>query len=60
LLSDCLITTQRFPEAVKLLEILAKADPSMQSQYETLKSQTESSKRALALSKQRQAPPKQV
>ena len=28
LLSDCLIATKRFPEAVKLLQILSTSDPS--------------------------------
>ena len=45
LLSDCLIATQRFPEAVKLLQILSRCDPSnatLASQYEMLRQQTES------------------
>lgn len=38
LLSDCLIATQRFNEASKLLEVLQKRDPenTSSSQYQTL------------------------
>ena len=31
ILSDCLIATQRFPEAVKILNILCKSDPTNQT-----------------------------
>ena len=40
ILSDCLIATEKFSEAVKVLEILINSDPSnqnLQSQYQALK-----------------------
>ena len=42
-LADCLIATQKSPEAVKLLDILSKRDESnktLKNQYETLANQT--------------------
>ena len=49
ILSDCLIATQKFPEAVKILGILSKSDASnqtLQSQYETLLAQTSKSQKS--------------
>ena len=57
-LSDCLIATQRLPEAVKLLQILSKSDPSnatLSSQYEMLKSQTGPKTKEAALAKLRKS-----